>query len=110
MECLFSAQSYPKTSGCVSGVAVSSSLYILIDLSHSAVIILRELRSNLMSNIPASHESEPGCTCVFIYWKLCPLCQSKNCSEPLSAPLTNTLSVFKARELTTALCSGIVRN
>lgn len=49
-----------KIRGCVSGVASSSSFQIFIVLSHSAVIILRELRSNLISNIPASQEREPG--------------------------------------------------
>jgi len=42
------------------GSADSSSFHILIVLSHSAVIILRELLSNLMSKIAASLERDPG--------------------------------------------------
>ena len=40
----------------------STSFHIFIVLSHSAVIILDELLSNLISKIAASLDNEPGCT------------------------------------------------
>jgi len=43
----------------------SISFQIFIVLSHSAVIILVELLSNLMSNIDASLDNDPGYTGLF---------------------------------------------
>lgn len=53
--------------GWVSGVAVSSSFQIFMVLSHSAVIILKDDRSNRISKMAASLSSVPGCRGLLIF-------------------------------------------
>lgn len=72
------------------------SLYILIVLSHYAVISLSPERSNVIPKIPASQARLPGCTIEGILSNSFPLDQSQKHKSPAFPPLTNTLSSFRA--------------
>lgn len=52
-----------KLTGCVSGVAFSSCLHILMDLSASQVTRREPDWSKQEAKMPDSLSSEPGCTC-----------------------------------------------
>lgn len=67
-----------KFTGCVSGVASSTSFHILIDLSHSAVMRRLPVWSKDMSRIPHSDSNDPGCRMLSVAWKLLEDFQSQN--------------------------------
>mmetsp|Transcript_42497 Transcript_42497/g.136338 ORF Transcript_42497/g.136338 Transcript_42497/m.136338 type:complete len:203 (-) Transcript_42497:923-1531(-) len=75
-----------------------------MDLSASHVMRRVPVWSNPMAKSPLSLSRDPGCTVVWLFWKLFPLFQSHIQRLPLSPPVAITPSSLMAMQLTIAFC------